>query len=220
MCFTYWYKSRILPVYLCLSIYKCLVCQSSHFAKMFQLYLLWGFDSSPEIWQFYQVELDLAVKEVMLCVCIRQDNFGGPLCRAGQSVPVHFAEYCSSLSACSLTVLRMGTGNVTTAVLTNGSTVQAGQGQAFKCASQSSDVLKGICICQSGLVQTWAFFNLRLKNSSVGFWLCSVVRDSQISAANWRICPMKVLNHPAQRGAGNSWGSWQTCHLGMCTACC
>lgn len=78
----------------------------------------------------FQVEL---VKEVILHVCIRQDNFGGPFSRAGQFVPVQFAEYFSSLSACSLTVLKMGTGNVTAAVLRNGSTVQAGQGQAFKC---------------------------------------------------------------------------------------
>lgn len=76
------------------------------------------------------------MKEGVLPVCIRQDNFGGPLCKTGQFVPGQFAEYCSSLSACSLTVLRMGIGN------TNGSTVQAGQGQAFKCVSRSFDVLR------------------------------------------------------------------------------
>lgn len=72
---------------------------------------------------------------------IRQYNFGGPFCSGGQFVPVQFAEYCSSLSDCSLTVLRTGTGNVTTTVLSNGSTVQSGQGQAFKCVSKPFDVL-------------------------------------------------------------------------------
>lgn len=127
-------------MYLWLGIYRCLACQSFLTAKMFQLYLLWG--SVTRNLTIFQVELDLAVKEVLLRVCIRQGKFGGPLCRAGQFVPVQFAEYCSSLSACSLTVLRTGIGNVTTAVLTNSSTVQAGQGQAFKCVSRSFDVLR------------------------------------------------------------------------------
>lgn len=72
---------------------------------------------------------------------VRQDNFRGPFCRGGQFVPVHFAEYCSSLSVRSLTVLRTGTGNVTRTALSNGSTVQSRQGQAFKCVSKPFDVL-------------------------------------------------------------------------------
>lgn len=164
----------------------------------------------------FQVELDLAVKEVILPVCIRQDNFEGLLCRAGHFVPVQFAEYCSFLSACSLTVLRTGTG------YTNGSTVKAGQDQAFKCVSRSFDVLRAF----ASVRMVWCKYEPSLIwDSKTAAWdsgshIHSVVRDFEISASNWRICPKKVLNHLAQRGTENSWGSWQTCHLGMCTACC
>lgn len=72
---------------------------------------------------------------------IGQANFRGPFCRGGQFVLAQFAQCCSSLSVCSLTVLRTGTGNVTTTVLSNGSAVQSGQGQAFKCVSKPFDVL-------------------------------------------------------------------------------
>lgn len=72
---------------------------------------------------------------------IRQINFRWPFFRGGQFVLVQLAEYCSTLSVRSLTVLRTGKGNVTTTVLSNGSTVRSGQGQAFKCVSKPFDIL-------------------------------------------------------------------------------